>query len=505
MFVRRKKNPSGVISVQVIDKSNRNYKVLKTMGRSAIESEIQQMVKAGQRWIKSYQGVIEIDFLQEQQAFEEFTHNIESLHLEGLDLLIGKLFDDIGFNQIRDEVFRYLCIYRVCFPKSKLKTTEYLYRYHHIDWNEDKIYRYLDKLYAKQKAQVQRISYEHTLQVLDEEINIIFYDVTTLYFEIDQEDDLRKTGFSKDGKHCNPQIVLGLLVSRDGYPLAYEIYEGNKFEGNTLLPIIDKFKEKYEVDQLVIVADSGLLSKANMEELESRKYEYILGARIKNVSQELRDKILSLKLTNGQSAVIDYTQSRKIIISYSEQRAKKDNHNRERGLRRLSNQIKSGRLTKAHINNRGYNKFLTMYGTVNLAIDESKVHQDSQWDGLKGYITNTDLDKDDVIENYRHLWMIEKAFRISKTDIKIRPIYHRLPRRIEAHICISFVAYKIYKELERFLKQKQSKLSPEKAIEIAKSIYAITVKIPNTNEVIKRTLLLSEEQKMLAKLFNFKV
>src|SRR5690606_38893523 len=115
---------------------------------------------------------------------------------------------------------------------------------------------------------------------------------------------------------------------------------------------------------------------------------------------------------------------------YSDKRAKKDGHNRERGLQKLEKKVKSGKLTKSSINNRGYNKYLKIDGDVKISIDRTRYEADASWDGLKGYLTNTTLSKDEVIENYSHLWKIEKAFRISKHDLKIRPIYHRLQRRI---------------------------------------------------------------------------
>lgn len=358
-------------------------------------------------------------------------------------------------------------------------------------------------MHKTQKRTVQQISYKHTLEVLGGHISIVFYDVTTLYFEIKQEDELRKTGFSKEGKHQNPQIVLGLLVSVGGYPLAYEIYKGNKFEGDTMLPVINLFKRKYKLKKLVIVADAGLLSAKNIQSLQNNHYEYILGARIKNESAEIKAGILALELKNGQSAVIRKDEQSKLIISYSEPRAIKDNYNRQRGINKLEKQIKAKRLTKAHINNKGYNRFLKMTGDVKISIDKTRINEDKKWDGLKGYITNTTLSKEAVIENYRHLWNIEKAFRIAKTDIEIRPIYHQLQRRIEAHICLAFVAYKIYKELERQLFEKKTALSVEKAIEIAKTIYSIKAQKPKSKEVFERILLLNEEQKLLAKLFGF--
>jgi len=502
MFVRKKKNPSGIISVQIIDKSSGRYKMLKTIGSSNNLIEIDQFVNKGKAWIKQKQGILEFDFTNEKKQTEQFLDNIEQVNVKGISLLLGNLFDQIGFNQIKDKLFKHLVIYRLCFPVSKLKTVDYLKKYQSILITEDKVYRYLDKLYNTQKELIQQVSFNHTLKILDNKMSIVFYDVTTLYFQIEQEDQIRKRGFNKDGKHQNPQIVLGLLVSIDGYPLAYEVFEGNKYEGHTMLPIIDTFKVKYKLAKLVIIADSGLLSKANITELQEKGYEFILGARIKNEKQDLKDKILSLNLKNAESKIIEKQDGLKLVVSLSAKRAKKDKHNRERGLQRLEKQIKSGKLNKSNINNRGYNKYLKMDGEVKISIDKTKFDEDEKWDGLKGYITNTKLTPKDIIENYGQLWKIEKAFRISKHDLKIRPIYHRLQRRIEAHISINFAAYKVYKELERQLKIRKSGLSPEKAIEIAKTIYSIKVKTPTPNEHIVKTLILNEEQKQLAKIFG---
>jgi transposase len=503
MFVRKKKNKSGVISIQVIDKSSGKYKLLKTIGSSANYLEVEQLFQQGQQWMKEYQGQFEIDFQDEKQLFSRFISGIKQITVIGTDLLLGKIFNQIGFNQIEDELFRQLVLARLCFPVSKLRTVDYLKKYHSVHIEEDAVYRYLDKLYNTQKEIVQRISYQHTLNILGGRISIVFYDVTTLYFEIDNEDDLRRTGFSKEGRHQNPQIVLGLLVSIDGYPLAYEIFEGNKFEGHTMLPIIDAFRIKYNLEKLVIIADSGLLSNANIIDLQAREYEFILGARIKNESRHLKKKILSLNLKNGESHVLTKDRSTKLVISYSDTRAKKDKVNREKGLRKLEKQIRAGRLTKASINNRGYNKFLKLDGEITISIDREKFEADGKWDGLKGYLTNTVLSKDEIIESYNHLWKIEKAFRISKNDLKLRPIYHRLHPRIEAHICIAFVAYKVYKELERQLKEKGTSLSPEKAIDIAKTIYSIRAVTPLNKELVEQTLILNEEQMMLKLLFEF--
>ena len=499
VFVREKINKSGVVSVQVISKINGRSKLVRTIGSSHDKQLISHLVQQGQEFIESFAGQQSFYFSDEDSLLKSVFQSITSHTEIGTELLLGKIFDEIGFREVPDTIFRQLVISRLTQPGSKLRTSDYLEKYHELDYPVQQIYRYMDKFHSTQKELVQQISYRHTKQILGGDIHVVFYDVTTLYFEIDQEDELRKTGFSKEGKHQNPQIVLGLLVSKNGYPLAYDIFEGNKFEGYTMLPIIDAFKDKYDLKQLIIIADSGLLSSANIEELVGGNYEFILGARIKNEKHEIQHKILSLNLCNGQSAEVEKDNLR-LIVSYADSRARKDRINREKGLKKIEKQIRSGRLTKSSINNRGYNKYLKMDGQVAISIDYQKFKDDAIWDGLKGYLTNAKLTKEEIIENYGHLWQIEKAFRISKTDLKIRPIYHRLQRRIETHISMSFMAYKVYKELERQLKDKRSDLSPEKAIEIAKTIYQVKAKSENSE--VSHILLITEEQKNLAKLFN---
>lgn len=502
MFLRKIKSSNGKVYIQVVDKSSSKYRVLKSFGCAKDDQQLLVLSDTAKQWMSKHKGSSELDFSKSDLIVNQLFDSISAIKRVGYDLLLGSIFDDIGFNKIKEAMFRELVLARVAFPKSKLKTTEYLYRYKQIDWDEDQVYRYLDKLHNTQKETVQQISYNHTLKILNNEISIVFYDVTTLYFEIDEGDDLRQTGFSKEGKHQNPQIVLGLLVSKNGYPLAYDLFEGSKFEGHTMLPVVESFRKKYNLNQLIIIADSGLLSKKNIDELQSKGYEFILGARIKNETETIKKKILALSLENGKSEVIRKGDLR-LIISYSEVRARKDRYNREKGIRKLEKQIRRGRLTKASINNRGYNKFLKLEGEITVRLDEEKLKQESRWDGLKGYLTNAKLSKDQIIANYQHLWQIEQAFRITKSDLRIRPIYHRLPSRIEAHICVSFAAYKLYKELERLLTEKKAALSPAKAIEIAENIIEVSVTLPQSNTIRKKILLLTEEQKQLASLFNF--
>lgn len=260
MFVRKKPNKSGVVSIQVISKSQGKYAVVKTIGSSRDPQQIQALITQGEHYISSIvkQSKINFEVENERVLVDLFFNGIEAIRLVGPELLLGRLFDQIGFNKIKGELFRPLVITRLVYPVSKLKTTDYLFKYTGSIIDVERIYRYLDNLSSKYKESVQQISYAHTLKILDNRVSVVFYDVTTLYFEIEDEDDLRKTGFSKEGKHQHPQIVLGLLVSVDGYPLAYEIFEGKKFEGHTMLPVVEAFRKKYQLQDLIIIADAGL-------------------------------------------------------------------------------------------------------------------------------------------------------------------------------------------------------------------------------------------------------
>ncbi|MFA5418875.1 MAG: transposase, partial [Bacteroidales bacterium] len=155
----------------------------------------------------------------------------------------------------------------------------------------------------------------------------MFYDVTTLYFESDYGDELRETGFSKDGKHSQPQIVLGLLVSKDGYPLSYSVFNGSQYEGHTMLPVVEDFVQRFNLGEFIVVADSGLMNQRNVDLLESGNYKYIIGARIKNESNEIKAWALSLEKQDRQFNETQKGQAR-LIVGYSENRAKKDRYNR---------------------------------------------------------------------------------------------------------------------------------------------------------------------------------
>jgi len=502
MFVRKNRNLSGTTSVQIISKQSGKYKVIETIGTSRNPDEIEKLAIEAQNKIDfpSDQPQLLSVLSQTDLAIKNFVDSLSNLqmHTVGPEIIFGTLFDRIGFSAIKDNLFRDIVITRMAYPTSKLKTVDYLRRYRGIKIEVDAIYRFLDKLNKKYKETAERIAFEYTKRTL-KNITVVFYDMTTLYFETEDEDDLRKIGFSKDGKFQNPQIMLGLLVGENGYPIGYDIFEGNTFEGHTLIPTLEKIQKKYGLDKPILVADAGLLSRDNLKNLADKKYQFIIGARIKNETEKIKQEILARSegLINGQSFVLTKPDKTRLAVSYSDKRRKKDEHNREKGVRKLQEKIKSGKLTKSSINNRGYNKFLELSGTMAVAIDNDKIENDKLWDGLKGYITNTKLSAEKIIENYRHLWQIEKAFRISKTDLRIRPIFHYRKNRIAAHICISFVAYVIFKELERLLEENKAGFSPKRAMELTQTMYEMEYLLPHSQKIGKALLKMDTEQQLL--------
>ena len=250
-----------------------------------------------------------------------------------------QVYCNIGFDLLGDKILKALAIARVCEPRSKLATVDYMRRYWGEDYHYQQVYRYLDTLYSSRKMEVLKISVEHTRKILGGVITVAFYDVTTLYFESFKEDNLRAPGFSKDGKTAETQVVLGLLVSQNGYPLSYSLFNGAQFEGRTMIPLVDDFIQRYDINDFVLVADSGLISKNNIELLRKAGYKYIIGARIKNEVQSIRTWIAGLPKHDSQIYERRKANGDRLIVNYTDKRADKDQFNRDRGVKRLQQEI----------------------------------------------------------------------------------------------------------------------------------------------------------------------
>jgi len=517
MFVRKKKNPSGSISVQIIKKVNGKSKVIKTLGCSKDEEEINRLVELGKKQIKELEPNL-FEISEKEQVKREFiSFRNDQIIPIGDELFIGKIYDRLGLANIfkdiksirykeeKEFLFRSLVLSRILYPGSKLYLIDYLWYFKQKEINTEKIYRFLDTLYKDEiKRRVEESIFNYTLSKIDNNLVVSFYDVTTLHFESESEDDLRRVGFSKEGKLNRPQIQLGLLTTLEGFPLAYEVYEGNRFEGHTLIETLKKFEKRFNLKQKpIIVADRGMLSNCNIIELKRAGYKYIIAARIKSLKDSLKEKIANIVFLSDmdtkeilldeelickeKSKIKDKVAiQQRLILSYSTQRAKKDRYLRERALKKLKEKIeKSNNITKSDLKLSHYAKFLDLDNNCNVEfkINQEMISQDEKLDGIKGFTTNDfSLSHQEIIEHYKNLWQIEKAFRISKTDLKIRPIYHRLEDRIKAHILIAFVAYTIYIEFEQ--KTKAIKMELNTSYKIIREIIKHTFAVKIDNQVI---------------------
>ena len=298
---------------------------------------------------------------------------------------------------------------------------------------------------------------------------MIFYDATTIYFESFEEDELKRNGFSKDHKHNQPQVLLALMVTTDGLPVDYEIFKGGTYEGHTLIPALARIREKYDIEKVVFVADSAMFLKDNiksLENLEGHNFSYIVGARLKNMSSVLKDKILdsrNYRKIKKDYYVVDIPDGkRRIVVSYSERRAAKDANERKRAIAKLMAKLDRSASAKSHLSNHGYRKYLKVEGKLKVSLDEERIALDARWDGLHGVVTNSDMVPIEILSKYNELWNVEAAFRVTKHDLKVRPVYHWKPRRIAAHIAICFAAYALVKHLEYRVRLQYKKLSIEK-------------------------------------------
>jgi transposase len=262
------------------------------------------------------------------------------------------------------------------------------------------------------------------------------------------------------------QVLLALMVTREGLPIGYEAFSGSTYEGHTLIPAIKKLKEKYQIKQVVFVADSGMMSSPNLQEMQAEVIEYIVGARLKNRPKSLQDQVLDpenyAQVRPGYKLGKFSHNDQTFIVSYCEKRAKKDRQDRERAIENLRKKVLLHKSPKDYLSNQGYKKYLKIDADTRVTLNEDSIALAQRWDGLLGVCSNTTtLSAQEILDKYVGLWQVEEAFRINKHDLKIRPAFHWKPSRIKAHLAISFAAFSLVKFLTYRVKLQHVKLSPE--------------------------------------------
>lgn len=426
---------------------------------------------------------------------DDYVVNIKDLVEEdrvitGIHDIYGKMFDELDLknifvnparNKSSVEYFRNIVLARIAKPDSKSRSVHMLEENFGVSYL-DSVYKMMDKIDDKSIEKLNSIAYSETKKLFDDKIDVIYFDATTIYFESFTEDigddAIRKNGYSKDLKFNQPQVVLALMVTKEGLPIGYELFSGDTFDGHTLIPSLKILRDKYNVDNVVYVADSGMFNNDNLKELEMLEeynFNYIVGARIKNMQKNIKEQILNknnYKELNSEISIANITldNGRKLVVTYSLKRARKDKADREKAIKKLKDKLEKNISVKSQLSNQGYKKYLQLKSNneestcdLSIALNEDKIYEDSLWDGLKGLIVNKNstLSNDEILTQYNNLWQVEESFRITKHDLKIRPVYHWKPSRVKAHIAISFASLLIVRHLEYRIKLQYKKLSPK--------------------------------------------
>lgn len=268
-----------------------------------------------------------------------------------------------------------------------------------------------------------------------------------------------------------------MIVEKNGFPLSFYVFEGNKFEGHTLIPTILSFKKRHRVSKLTVVADAAMISQNNIKALKQANLSYIVGARLGNMKLSLISEI-NKKLNGVDGANVRLLTSYGFLIcNFSSKRYAKDKHEME-------DQIKKAQLILEGKREIRKNKFLSKIKNVNYSLNEKLIEKTGLLLGIRGYYTDLDIPEKIIIERYSDLWKVEKAFRISKNDLSIRPIYHFKKQTITAHILICVVALAVLKFMEI-----KTKKSAKYVIETLKSVTDARM----LNTVTNKELLLRSE------------
>jgi transposase len=399
----------------------------------------------------------------------------ESRVVVGIHEIYGKMFDELGFDRVVGDparrvqaakTIKHLVMARIANPSSKRKSVINLEQDFGVKLDLNAVYRTLDYVDEQSIELIQKKAWDAAKGLFAQKIDVIFYDCTTLYFESFVEDELREKGLSKEHRFSESQVLLAMMVTREGLPLGYRLYNGATWEGHTLKDAIEHVKRMAEVDRVVFVADSGLLSKDNLAVIEKSEKQYIVAARLKNQPESIKKQILDKgSYQQGDHMLIKEIAlpgERRLLVNYTEKRARKDAHDRQKALAKLQKKINKSKNPESFISNAGYRKYLKIEHQQSVKIDEEKIRNAEQWDGLHGIITNiNDMPAKDAFEQYAGLWQIEESFRLTKHDLRVRPIYHWTPRRIQAHVAICFMALVSIRHLSYRVKLQYQPLSPE--------------------------------------------
>jgi len=434
---------SGASAVQVIYYRNRKRVIFKHIGSANNNDELVSLKLVAQDLINNYTPEIP---LFEKVKFDNllFLDKCEFLgvYLTFIYEVLTKLISQIGLDKINRHMLMDLVVIRVLEPASKLRSIELLETYFGLKHRRQNYYQSAPE-WLSLKGTIERIIVDFAKKKYAFNFDLLFYDVTTLYFETFEEDVLRKNGFSKDNKSQQPQILVGLMVTKEGFPIAYSVFAGNTFEGHTILPVVKSFIEKHSVNEFTVVADAAMISSNNIQEFLSNNINYIVGARLGNLSNELIDRIdRRIIREDGQSIRLE-SEYGYLICNYSSVRYRKDKYEMEKQIEKAKVIIETPSKSKKV-------KFIKTTGEQ-IELNQTLIEKSNKLLGIKGYFTNLNQNiasNQIIINRYHELYRVEQAFRISKHDLQTRPIFHFKEEPINLHVLICFMALVLSKHIE---------------------------------------------------------
>lgn len=479
MFIRKKINKSGscsillVVGERIIGKKHPIPRVVRNFGSARTKKKIALLV----RQAEEYKTNLEIASPKAKTLKIASDLDIKSCRSyntgfrEVYSPVFDSVFSKLDLKPALTHLLRSVVMMRIASPASKLKTTRFSSEYQ-MDCKVDSVYKLMDKINPSVTDKVKQLVCEHSTRLAAEEkktIDVLFYDLTTIYFETSTQDEIRDFGFSKDGKHRHVQIMLAATVTTDGLPIDYKEFVGNTYEGHTLIPTLNEIKERYNIGKVVLVADAALMNKINLEELDKRGFRYIIAARIKNVKGDIRKEVLDISgyqkiySTVNNEGGIDETKAKIIdsgcgdfLVAYHcARRARKDEHDRQKDLERIEKHLHS--TAKSKLTGSLKKSYVKISKGCKIEIDPDKLALEKQYDGFFGLRTNIEeINPSDFLHSYRGLWQVEQTFRITKNDLEIRPVFHYSPRRIRAHFTICYMALALVRYIEFALKKQNA-------------------------------------------------
>lgn len=442
MKIRVVQTASKAKAVQVIRYQNNKRVVMRHIGSAHCETALNDLLLLAEEWIKDYSLQLSIFPDENPNRLLHLNHSsFVGIKYRFFYQQIELLQQQIGFDTL-PVLIRDLAAIRIFEPASKLRSMDLMIQYFGIHHSRKTYYKIAPECIQLQDVVEQKVlSFAKAHYSFN--YDLLFYDVTTLYFETFEEDELRKNGFSKDNKSQQPQILIALMVSKEGFPIAYEVFSGNTFEGHTFMPVIKDFVRKNEVKNFTVVADAAMISTENVKQLNANHINYIVGARLGNISADLL-KIIDEKICREDSKNIRIkTENGDLICSFSAVRYRKDKYEMEKQIEKAKQVIEKPSKAKRL-------KFTQTEGKK-VSLNEPLIEKATKLLGIKGYYTNLKsaiVDNATIIERYHQLYKIEQAFRISKSDLQTRPIFHFKEEPIKLHILVCFMALVVAKHIE---------------------------------------------------------